>query len=66
MFSDSGKIISSDRRELDLEQDILRSSEFSMFENIENISRRFNNEYCPKLKGKPKFFIIQVSKDTFD
>ena len=66
VFSDSGKIISSDCRELDLEQDILRWSEFSMFENIEKISRRFNNEYCPKLKGKPKFFIIQVSKDTFD
>jgi len=45
--SDSGKIISSDCRELDLEQDILR---------------RFNNEYCPKLKGKPKFFIIQACR----
>ena len=36
-FSDSGKIISSDCRELDLEQDILRSSESSAFENVENI-----------------------------
>lgn len=45
--SDAGKIISSDCRELDLEQDILR---------------RFNNEYCPKLKGKPKFFIIQACR----
>ena len=23
-------------------------------------SRRFNNDYCPELKGKPKFFILQV------
>ena len=37
VFSDSGKIISSDCRELDLEQEILRWFEFSMFENIENI-----------------------------
>ena len=37
VFSDSGKIISSDCRELDLEQDILRSSELSAFENVENI-----------------------------
>ena len=29
---------------------------------ILNMFRRFNNEYCPKLKGKPKFFIIQVWK----
>jgi len=45
--SDSGKIITSDCRELDLEQEILR---------------RFNNQQCPRLKGKPKFFIIQACR----
>ena len=29
--------------------------------NTENIYQKFNNHFCPKLKGKPKFFIIQVS-----
>ena len=42
---------------MDLEQDILRSVGFVA---PWNMFRRFNNEYCPKLKGKPKFFIIQV------
>merc|ERR550532_787684 len=42
-----GRIISSDCRELDLEYDVLR---------------RFNNMFCPKLKGKPKFFLIQACR----
>merc|ERR1719244_651521 len=24
-----------------------------------DILRRFNNQYCPNLKGKPKFFMVQ-------
>lgn len=28
--------------------------------STERIYERFNNHYCPSLKGKPKFFIIQV------
>ena len=43
----NGRIISSDCLELDLEQDILR---------------RFNNLFCPKLKGKPKFFLVQACR----
>ena len=27
----------------------------------ENIYRKFNNQNCPNLKGKPKFFIVQVN-----
>ena len=27
---------------------------------IESIYEKFNNQFCPLLKGKPKFFIIQV------
>ncbi len=27
----------------------------------ESIYEKFNNNNCPLLKGKPKFFIIQVS-----
>ena len=39
-----GKIITSSGREY----------------QIESIYERFNNRECPLLKGKPKFFIIQV------
>ena len=28
---------------------------------IETVYEQFNNQMCPLLKGKPKFFIIQVS-----
>ena len=28
--------------------------------SVENIYEKFNNLNCPRLKGKPKFFIIQV------
>lgn len=28
----------------------------------ENIFEQFNNHYCPNLKGKPKFFIIQACR----
>ena len=27
---------------------------------IESIYEKFNNQFCPLLKGKPKFFIIKV------
>ena len=39
-----GKIITSSGREY----------------QIESIYEKFNNRECPALKGKPKFFIIQV------
>ena len=39
-----GKIITSSGREY----------------QIESIYEKFNNRECPSLKGKPKFFIIQV------
>merc|ERR1711892_1608452 len=39
------KLMSADCREIDIEKDILRS---------------FNNENCPGLRGKPKFFIFQA------
>lgn len=42
-----GKIVASDCLDIDIEQDILR---------------RFNNEYCPQLQGKPKFFILQACR----
>jgi len=45
--SEHGKIVSSDCMPIDTEVDILR---------------RFNNDYCPQLKGKPKFFIIQACR----
>jgi len=28
--------------------------------STESIYEKFNNQFCPLLKGKPKFFIIQV------
>ncbi len=31
----------------------------------ESIYEKFNNNNCPLLKGKPKFFIIQVRMDDF-
>ena len=40
-----GKIITSSGREY----------------QIESIYEKFNNRECPLLKGKPKFFIIQVT-----
>ena len=43
-----GKIITSGGREV----------------HIETIYEQFNNHMCPLLKGKPKFFIIQVSSFT--
>eukprot|EP00092_Neocalanus_flemingeri_P007155 GFUD01007730.1.p1 GENE.GFUD01007730.1~~GFUD01007730.1.p1 ORF type:complete len:382 (+),score=76.81 GFUD01007730.1:41-1186(+) len=45
--SENGKVISADCLEIDLETDILR---------------RFNNQYCPNLKGKPKFFMVQACR----
>jgi len=45
--TERGKVVSSDCLEIDTELDILR---------------RFNNDYCPELKGKPKFFIIQACR----
>ena len=30
--------------------------------DVEQIYQMFNNSCCSKLKGKPKFFIIQVSR----
>ena len=30
--------------------------------SLEFIFSRFNNQQCPNLKGKPKFFIVQVCK----
>jgi len=47
-----GKIVTSDCLYIDEESDILR---------------KFNNEYCPSLVGKPKFFIIQACRgEEFD
>ena len=31
---------------------------------FEDIFKRFNNQNCPNLKGKPKFFIIQSCRGT--
>jgi len=42
-----GRVVAADCLELQIELDILR---------------RFNNDYCPDLKGKPKFFIIQACR----
>merc|ERR1712179_19268 len=42
---DKNKLISTDCLEIDVDNDILRS---------------FNNENCPNLRGKPKFFIFQA------
>jgi hypothetical protein len=33
--------------------------------NTELIYKKFNNQSCPLLKGKPKFFIIQVTVLTY-
>jgi len=33
--------------------------------STEWIYKEFNNEFCPLLKGKPKFFIIQVNSFSF-
>merc|ERR1711892_825955 len=44
---EQGKIISTDGLHIDTEIDVLRKS---------------NNDYCPELKGKPKFFIIQACR----
>ncbi len=43
---DSGLIYSTDGREV----------------STEWVLRRFNNEGCPALKGKPKFFILQACR----
>jgi len=42
---DKNKLISADCMEIDVDLDILRS---------------FNNENCPNLRGKPKFFVFQA------
>jgi len=42
-----GRVVAADCLELEVEVDILR---------------RFNNDYCPELKGKPKFFILQACR----
>ena len=58
-----GRIISSDCLELDLEHDILRSYHPADPSHPNLLSfRRFNNMFCPKLKGKPKFFLIQACR----
>jgi len=44
---ENGKIVTSDGFKIDTDSDVLR---------------RFNNDYCPKLKGKPKFFIIHACR----
>jgi len=42
-----GRVVAADCMEFNIEVDILR---------------RFNNDYCPDLKGKPKFFILQACR----
>lgn len=42
-----GKVAASDGLPIDIETDILR---------------RFNNDYCPNLRDKPKFFIFQACR----
>jgi len=44
---EQGKIVTSDGYFMDAEADVFR---------------RFNNESCPGLKGKPKFFIVQACR----
>ena len=59
----NGKVISADCLEIDLENDILRYPLYYLFQiNLKTILRRFNNQYCPNLKGKPKFFIVQACR----
>merc|ERR1711915_983247 len=44
---ENGKIVTTDGIMIDTEVDVLR---------------KFNNDWCPQLKGKPKFFIIQACR----
>eukprot|EP00092_Neocalanus_flemingeri_P029028 GFUD01031513.1.p1 GENE.GFUD01031513.1~~GFUD01031513.1.p1 ORF type:complete len:298 (+),score=88.09 GFUD01031513.1:122-1015(+) len=46
---DNGKIITSDCKEIDVREDIMR---------------KFNNEECKNLKGKPKMFIFQACRGS--
>ena len=62
---DRSTLMSADCREIDIETDILRSDKefcYVSYVNRKNsyCFRSFNNENCPGLRGKPKFFIFQA------
>ena len=62
---EDGRIASSDGLDINIEVDNLRSV-LSVTTSLVTllIFRRFNNDFCPALRGKPKFFIFQVKSSA--